>query len=105
MYVRMTLLKAKPGRMGHLRNVCVNDVVPACKGHMGIRFVHLFERMDATDEDMSVTAGCRRDLEACERNGAYQRIPVLLGEVLTGALTLKPYEVTASSEPMILRIF
>ncbi|OPY80471.1 MAG: hypothetical protein A4E65_01462 [Syntrophorhabdus sp. PtaU1.Bin153] len=56
MCVRMTFFKAKPGRMDHLRNICVNDVIPPRKGHKGIRFVHVFERMDAVDEGISVTA-------------------------------------------------
>ncbi|OPX97553.1 MAG: Antibiotic biosynthesis monooxygenase [Syntrophorhabdus sp. PtaU1.Bin002] len=106
MYVRMTFFKVKPGMMDHLRNIYVNDVIPAHKSHKGIRFVHLFECMDAVDEGISVTAwDTKGDLEAYERSGDYQRILALFGEVLTGPSTLKSYEVTASSEPMILRIF
>lgn len=106
MYVRMTFFKVKPGKMDELRNIYVNHVIPAHKEHKGIRFVHLFEGTDAADEGISLTAwDTRGDLEAYEKSGDYPKILAMFTEVLAGAPTLKSYEVTASSEPMILRIF
>lgn len=106
MYVRMTFFKVKPGKMDELRNVYVNHVIPAHKAHKGIRFVHLFECTDAPDEGISLTAwDTRGDLEAYEKSGDYPKILAMFSDVLAQASTLKSYEVTASSEPMILRIF
>jgi hypothetical protein len=45
MYMRMTFFKVKPGTMDELRNVYVNEVIPAHKNHKGIRFVHLLETL------------------------------------------------------------
>jgi heme-degrading monooxygenase HmoA len=90
MYVRMTFFKVKPGKMDELRNLYVNEVIPTHKNNKGIRFVHLLEALEAKDEGISVTAwDTRGDLETM-----FADEPVL-----------KSYEVTASSEPLILRIF
>jgi len=106
MYVRMTFFKVKSGRMDELRNIYVNEVIPAHASHKGIRFVHLFENMENQDDGISVTAwDTRGDLENYERSGDYQKIVGRFKELFTGETTLKSYEVTASSEPMILRIF
>jgi heme-degrading monooxygenase HmoA len=106
MYVRMTFFRVREGKMDELRNTYVNHVIPAHKEHKGIRFVHLFECMENTDEGISLTAwDTKGDLEAYEKSGDYQRILSMFTELFDGAPTLKSYEVTASSEPMILRIF
>jgi heme-degrading monooxygenase HmoA len=106
MYVRMTFFKVKPGKMDELRNIYVNHVIPAHREHKGVRFVHLIECTDAENEGISLTAwDTRGDLEAYERSGDYPKVLAMFAEVLAGAPTLKSYEVTASSEPMILRIF
>ena len=106
MYVRMTFFKVKPGTMDRLRNTYVNEVIPVHKGHKGIRFVHLFENMENPDEGISITAwDTRGELENYERSGDYQKIVGRFREMFVGEPALKSYEVTASSEPMILRIF
>jgi heme-degrading monooxygenase HmoA len=106
MYVRMTLFKVKADKMDELRNIYVNEVIPAHSSHKGIRFVHLFENMENRDEGISITAwDTRGDLENYERSGDYQKIVGRFKELFTEDVTLKSYEVTASSEPMILRIF
>ncbi len=106
MYVRMTFFKVKKGEMDKLRNLYVNEVIPAHATHKGVRFVHLFENMENRDEGISVTAwDTRGDLEKYENGGDYQRIIGLFKELFADELVLKSYEVTASSEPMILRIF
>lgn len=92
--------------MDELRNAYVNEVIPAHSSHKGIRFVHLFENMENPDEGISITAwDTRGDLENYERSGDYQRIVGRFREMFVGEPALKSYEVTASSEPMILRIF
>lgn len=106
MYVRMTFFKVKPGAMDELRNLYVNEVIPAHKDNKGIRFVHLLEALDAKNEGISVTAwDARGDLEAYEKSGDYQKIVAMFKEMFADEPVLKSYEVTASSEPIILRIF
>lgn len=106
MYVRMTFFKVKPGKMDALRNLYVNEVIPAHKDNKGIRFVHLLEALDAKDEGISVTAwDTRGDLETYEKSGEYQRTVAKFKEMFEGEPVLRSYEVTASSEPLILRIF
>jgi heme-degrading monooxygenase HmoA len=105
-YVRMTFFKVRSGKMDELRNLYVNEVIPAHANHKGLRFVHLFENMEDREEGISVTAwDTRGDLEAYERSGDYQKLVGRFKEMFIGESALKSYEVTASSEPMILRIF
>ena len=106
MYVRMTFFNVKPGKMDELRNLYVNEVIPAHKDNKGIRFVHLLEALDAKNEGISVTAwDTRGDLESYEKSGDYQKIVAMFKEMFADEPVLKSYEVTASSEPIILRIF
>ena len=106
MYVRMTFFKVKSGKMDELRNLYVNEVIPAHKDHKGVRFVHLLEALDARNEGISVTAwDTRGDLETYEKSGDYQKIVAKFKEMFADEPVLKSYEVTASSEPIILRIF
>ena len=106
MYVRMTFFKVKPGTMDALRNLYVNEVIPSHKNNKGIRFVHLLEALDAKDEGISVTAwDTRGDLETYEKSGEYQKTVAKFKEMFVEEPILRSYEVTASSEPLILRIF
>lgn len=106
MYVRMTFINVKDGKMGELRELYNKEVIPAHKKHKGIRFVHLLECLEAGSEGISVTAwDTKADLDAYERSGAYERLVGLFNEMYSGKPTLKSYEVTASSEPILLRIF
>lgn len=106
MYVRMTFFKVKPGKMDELRNLYVNEVIPTHKNNKGIRFVHLLEGLDTKDEGISVTAwDTRGDLETYEKNEEYQKAVARFKEMFSDEPVLKSYEVTASSEPLILRIF
>jgi heme-degrading monooxygenase HmoA len=106
MYIRMTFFKVKPGKMDELRNTYVNEVIPAHKGHKGIRFVHLMEALEAKNDGISVTAwDTKGDFEAYEKSGEYQQIVAKFRALLDGEPVLNAYEVTASSDPIILRIF
>ena len=106
MYVRMTFFRTKAGKLDELRNIYVNEVVPKHGRHKGIRFVHLLECLDTPDEGISITAwDTKGDLEAYERSGDYGEILGRFAGLLDGDPVLRSYEVTASSEPLILRIF
>jgi heme-degrading monooxygenase HmoA len=106
MYVRMTFFKTKTGKIDELRNLYVNEVIPAHKDHKGIRFVHLLESLDNKDEGISITAwDTKGDLEAYQKSGDYQKLVDKFRETLASEPAFRAYEVTASSEPMILRIF
>lgn len=106
MYIRMTFFKLKPGKMGELRELYNKEVIAAHKGHKGIRFVHLLESLENKDEGFSVTAwDTKADIETYERSGDYERLVAKFKDMYDGEPVLKSYEVTASSEPIILRIF
>jgi heme-degrading monooxygenase HmoA len=106
MYVRMTFFKVENGKMDSLRDLYNRDVISAHKHHKGIRFAHLLECLDDTNEGISVTAwDTKADLDAYETSGDYERLRGLFNEMYAGVPTLKSYEVTASSEPILLRIF
>ena len=106
MYVRMTFFKVKDGKMDPLRDLYNKNVVTAHKNHKGIRFVHLLEGLDDRNEGISVTAwDTKADLDAYEASGDYERLRGLFNEMYNGVPSLRSYEVTASSEPILLRIF
>ena len=92
--------------MQDLRELYNKEVVSAHKGHKGIRFVHLLESLDDKDEGISLTAwDTRADLEAYEKSGDYEKLVAKFKEMYAEEPLLKSYEVTASSDPIILRIF
>ena len=106
MYVRLTFFKVKDGKMSALRELYNKEVIPAHKDHKGIRFVHLLEGLDDNNEGISVTAwDTKADLDAYEASGDYERLLALFNEMYAGKPSLKSFEVTASSEPILLRIF
>jgi heme-degrading monooxygenase HmoA len=106
MYVRMTFFAVKDGKMGELRDLYNKEVIPAHKSHKGIRFVHLLECLDNKNDGISVTAwDTKADLDSYEKSGDYERLVGLFRDMYSGAPSLKSYEVTASSEPILLRIF
>jgi heme-degrading monooxygenase HmoA len=102
----MTFFKLKPGKMSELRELYNQDVLSAHKGHKGIRFVHLLESLDNKEEGISITAwDTKADLDAYEKSGVYEGLVEKFKDFYGSPPVLKPYEVTASSEPIILRIF
>ena len=106
MYLRLTFFKVKSGEMDGLRNLYNNEVIPGHKRHEGNRFVHLLERLDAPDEGISVTAWDDQPaLDAYEDSGEYQRVLDTFRSFFDGEPKLQAYQVTASSEPLLLRIF
>ncbi len=106
MYVRMTFFKLREGRMQELRDLYNKEVVSAHKSHKGIRFVHLLESLDNKDEGISITAwDTKADVEAYEKSGDYEKLVAKFRHMYAEEPLLKSYEVTASSEPILLRIF
>jgi heme-degrading monooxygenase HmoA len=106
MYVRMTFFKLREGRMQDLRDLYNKEVVSAHKSHKGIRFVHLLESLDHKDEGISITAwDTKADVEAYEKSGDYEKLVAKFKHMYAEEPLLKSYEVTASSEPILLRIF
>jgi heme-degrading monooxygenase HmoA len=106
MYVRMTFFRVQDGKMGELRDLYNAEVIPAHKGHKGVRFVHLFEDLENRNEGVSVTAwDTKADLDAYEKSGDYDRLVGLFRHLYAESPRLKSFEVTASSEPILLRIF
>lgn len=106
MYVRMTFFRLQEGKMDDLRNLYNKQVIAAHKNHKGIRFVHLLECMDNMNDGISVTAwDTKADVDAYEKSGDYEKLVALFKEMYSGEPVLKSYEITASSEPILLRIF
>jgi heme-degrading monooxygenase HmoA len=106
MYVRMTFFSVNDGKMPALRELYNKEVIPSHKQHKGIRFVHLLECLDDPNEGISVTAwDTKADLDAYEKSGDYERLVGLFQDMYRKSPSLKSYEVTASSEPILLRIF
>ncbi len=106
MYVRMTFFRLRQGKMQELRDLYNKEVVATHKGHKGIRFVHLLESLDNKDEGISVTAwDTKADVEAYEKSGDYEKLVAKFKNTYAEEPMLKSYEVTASSDPIILRIF
>ncbi len=102
----MTLFAVKEAKMSELRDLYNKEVIPAHKNHKGIRFVHLLECLDNKNEGISVTAwDTKADLDSYEKSGDYERLVGMFRDMYSGTPSLKSYEVTASSEPILLRIF
>lgn len=106
MYVRMTFFKLKSGKMQGLRETYNKEVVSAHKDHKGIRFVHLLESLDNKDQGISLTAwDTKADLETYEKSGDYEKLVAKFKDMYAAEPVLQSYEVTASSDPIILRLF
>ena len=106
MYLRMTFFTVNQGDMDGLRDLYTNEVIPAHKRHKGNRFVHLLERLDAPNEGVSVTAwDDKAALDAFEGSGEYERRLDTFRPFFADEPRLQAYELTASSEPLLLRIF
>jgi heme-degrading monooxygenase HmoA len=106
MYVRMTLIKIKSGRMEALRSIYNEQVIPTMQKQKGVRFIHLLECLENRDEGISITAwDTKADLDAYEKSGVYEGLIEKFKDFYSTPPVLKSYEVTASSDPIILRIF
>jgi len=106
MYLRLTFFRVQEGEMEEVRNLYNNEVIPAHARHKGNRFVHLLERLDAPGEGISVTAwDDKGSLDAYEGSGEYERLLDKFRKYFVEEPELQAYQITASSEPLLLRIF
>lgn len=106
MYIRMTFINFKPDNKEAARKLYNEEVIPAHKGRKGLRFVHLMESMDTKDEGIAITAwDTKEDVVAYEKSGDYERLLGKFKEMIIGEPALKSYQIAASSEPLLLRIF
>jgi heme-degrading monooxygenase HmoA len=106
MYIRMTFVKLKHGKREAARKLYNDEVISTHIGRKGLRFVHLLESTDNKEEGIAVTAwDTREDAIAYERGGDYEKLIGKFKEMIIGEPLLKSYQITASSEPLLLRIF
>lgn len=106
MYIRMTFVNLKPGKKEAARKLYNDEVIPAHKGRKGLRFVHLMESMDEAGGEIAITAwDTKEDVAAYEKSGDYEIQLGKFKEMITGEPVLKSYQISASSEPLLLRIF
>lgn len=106
MYIRMTFVRLKPDKKEEARKLYDNEVIPEHKDRRGLRFVHLLESMDNRDEGIAVTAwDTKEDALSYEQSGDYQKMVNKFNDLIDGEPELKSYQITASSEPLLLRIF
>ncbi|GAB6908275.1 hypothetical protein JCM12296A_41140 [Desulfosarcina cetonica] len=106
MYVRMVFFKAKAGSSDEIRNLYLEEVIPSHKTRKGIRFVHLLENVDNNDEGISITAwDTKGDLDIYEKSGDYQKAIDKFKDYFEEEIKVKSFEVVASSDPVILRLF
>lgn len=106
MYIRMTFINLKSDKKEAARKLYNEEVIPAHKDRKGLRFVHLMESMDEKDEGIAITAwDTKADVVAYEKSGDYEKLLGKFKEMITGEPVLKSYQISASSEPLLLRIF
>ena len=106
MFVRLTFVKFQPKKMEEVRKLYYDTVIPAMKKQEGLRFVHLLECLEAEGEAISITAWDNKaNAEAYERTGLYQELVGKFQPFYAAPPELKSYEVTVSSDPILVRIF
>ncbi len=106
MYVRLVFVKVKKRKMDEFRNLYLEEVIPIVTKHNGNRFVHLLENRENENEAISVTAWDKKEnFEAYVRSGDFARTSEKYSPIFSENPVEKSYEVTASSDPLILRIF
>jgi quinol monooxygenase YgiN len=106
MYIRMTFVQLKSDKKEAARKLYDKEVIPIHKGRQGLRFVHLLESMDNKNEGIAVTAwDTKEDALSYEKSGDYQKLIGKFNDLIDGEPELKSYQITVSSEPLLLRIF
>ncbi len=106
MYVRIVSLTIKEGKMDEYREAYSNDVIPTVQAHKGSRFVHLLEGRENPNEALSITAwDTKEDLEKHLAHKDFERLDPKFSPFYDKEPVINSYEVTASSDPMIIRIF
>lgn len=105
MFIRMTFAKIKPNQGNAARRLYLDEVIPAHKNHQGLRFVHLLESLE-NNEAITVTVwDTKQDAQAYEKSGDHEKMLAWFHDMFDGEPVSKAFELTASSEPLLLRIF
>jgi len=92
--------------MEEVRKLYYDEVIPVMKEQEGQRFVHLLERLEAEGEAISITAWDNKaNADAYEGSGFYQELVVKFQPFYSAWPELESYEVTVSSDPIVVRIF
>lgn len=106
MFVRLTFVEFQPEKMEEVIKLYHDEVIPAMKEQEGLRFVHLLECLEAEGEAISITAWDNQaNAEAYEKSGLYEELVNKFQPFYTAPPRLKSYEVTVSSDPILVRIF
>ncbi len=106
MFIRMTFVRFKPGTMPDVQALYNDVVIPKMKEQPGLRFVHFLEQADDRDAGISIAAwDTSQDAERYERTGIYPQLLAQFEQGYAAAPELRSYEVTVSSDPILLRIF
>lgn len=106
MYVRIVSLTIKKGKMDEYRDAYSKVVIPLVHSHEGNRFVHLLEGRENKNEALSITAwNSKDDLEKHLAHKDYERLDPEFSPFYDEEPVINSYEVTASSDPLIIRIF
>ena len=106
MFIRMTFVHFKPGTMPDVQALYNQFVIPKMKEQPGLRFVHFLEQVDEQDAGISIAAwDTREDAETYEHSGVYPQLLGRFEQWYSAPPELRSYEVTVSSDPILLRIF
>ena len=106
MYIRMVFVKMKKGKMDEFQKVYEKQVIPIVKGHKGSRYVHLLVCRESGDEGISVTSwDSKQDYETYIKSRDFEKTSKQYTPMYAEDPVEKSYEVGASSEPLLLRIF
>jgi len=106
MYIRMVFMKLTEGKMDGFRKIYMSEIVPTVRKHNGNRYVHLLESREDENSCISVTAwDTKGDFQAYLKSGDFEKSSQKYSPIFAEDPIEKSYEVTASSEPLILRMF
>ena len=106
MFVRLTFVKFQPEKIEEVRRLYYDEVIPAMKEQKGLRFVHLLECLEAAGEAISITAWDNKaNADTYEGSGLYQELVGKFQPFYSAPPELRSYEVTVSSDPILVRIF
>ncbi len=106
MFIRMTFVRFKPGTMPDVQALYNDVVIPKMKEQPGLRFVHFLEQVDDRDAGISIAAWDNAQAaQDYERSGVYPQLLAQFEQWYAAPPELRSYDVTVSSDPILLRIF
>lgn len=106
MYVRMVFLKLKENSIVEFQNEYLKKIIPLMSSHKGNRFTHLLMDRENENEAISITAWDNKDdFDAYVASGDFKKTSDTYSSMYLESPIEKSYEVSASSDPLIVRIF